>query len=116
MLVLFLGLLVDYDAVPLWAIEGLLVFWVLKDIAMYPLLRRAYERNTKTGAEELIGRQGTTQGRLDPEGFVKVHGELWKARMDSMEQCVEPDTKVKVKAANGMILIVEADESRRSRG
>lgn len=110
LLILFLGLLVNQNVVPLWAIQGLLLFWVVKDIARYPLVRRAYERSAKTGAEELIGTKGTTQDRLDPEGYVKVHGELWKARTDPVDQPIDPNTTVEVKAAaTGMTLIVRAN-------
>ena len=35
-----------------------------------------------TGQEGLIGEVGVARTRLDPEGQVFVHGELWKARCD----------------------------------
>jgi membrane-bound serine protease (ClpP class) len=33
----------------------------------------------KTGAETLIGSRGVTVTKLDPEGEVRVHGEMWEA-------------------------------------
>ena len=41
-------------------------------------------RRTKpqTGQEELVGQQGVVRQPLDPEGYVLVHGELWRARAD----------------------------------
>jgi membrane-bound serine protease (ClpP class) len=35
-----------------------------------------------TGESELIGQIGVVRQALDPEGFVFVHGELWRARTD----------------------------------
>jgi membrane protein implicated in regulation of membrane protease activity len=39
-----------------------------------------YETVEKSGIERLIGERGVVKQRLDPEGYVLVHGELWKAR------------------------------------
>jgi membrane-bound serine protease (ClpP class) len=34
----------------------------------------------QTGQEELVGQVGRVRTVLDPEGYVLVHGELWRAR------------------------------------
>ncbi|HKH30628.1 MAG TPA: NfeD family protein, partial [Gaiellaceae bacterium] len=34
----------------------------------------------QTGQEELLGQVGRVRTPLDPEGYVLVHGELWRAR------------------------------------
>jgi membrane-bound serine protease (ClpP class) len=34
----------------------------------------------QTGQEELLGQVGRVRSALDPEGYVLVHGELWRAR------------------------------------
>jgi membrane-bound serine protease (ClpP class) len=34
----------------------------------------------QTGQEELVGQEGIVRSVLDPEGYVLVHGELWRAR------------------------------------
>jgi membrane-bound serine protease (ClpP class) len=36
----------------------------------------------QTGQEELVGQVGIVRTALDPEGFVHVHGELWRARSE----------------------------------
>jgi membrane-bound serine protease (ClpP class) len=36
----------------------------------------------QTGQEELLGQAGVVRRALDPEGYVLVHGELWRARAD----------------------------------
>jgi membrane-bound serine protease (ClpP class) len=37
----------------------------------------------QTGQEELLGQVGIVRTRLDPEGYVLVHGELWRARSEN---------------------------------
>jgi membrane protein implicated in regulation of membrane protease activity len=102
-----LWLLVDWAAVPLWASIAFFAVYVLKDLAVYPWLRPAYERDARTGAERLIGAKAIAQERLDPEGYVKLNGELWKARVDPHHQSIPPQALVRVQAARGMTLIVE---------
>ncbi|HZD41846.1 MAG TPA: NfeD family protein [Terriglobales bacterium] len=109
-LALFLWLLVDRAAVPQWASEAFFIFWVVKDLAIYPWVRPAYETNTKTGAEELIGAKGLAQEALDPDGYVKVRGELWKARVEPTDRIITPQSAVRVRSAAGMTLIVEPDD------
>ena len=36
----------------------------------------------QTGQEDLVGQEGIVRTALDPEGYVLVHGELWRARSD----------------------------------
>jgi membrane-bound serine protease (ClpP class) len=37
----------------------------------------------QTGQEELVGQAGIVRRPLDPEGYVSVHGELWRARAEN---------------------------------
>jgi membrane-bound serine protease (ClpP class) len=47
-----------------------------------------------TGDSELIGQVGVVRQTLDPEGFVFVHGELWRARTNG--EPVPPGQEVRV--------------------
>ena len=109
-LALFLWLLVDQDAVPLWVMRSFFILWLVKDFAIYPWVRRAYETTAKTGAEALVGVKAIAQERLDPEGYVKVRGELWKGRAYPADQPIHRGSKVTVRAARGSILVVSATE------
>ena len=108
-LALFLWLLVDQNAVPLWPTQAFFVVWVVKDLIIYPWVRRSYETDVKTGAERLIGATGITQEPLDPEGFIKINGELWKARVEAANQPIDRNSRVKVRATTGLILLVESE-------
>jgi membrane-bound serine protease (ClpP class) len=58
-----------------------------------------------TGDSELIGQVGVVRQALDPEGFVFVHGELWRARTSG--EPVPPGEEVRVEGlADGLTLTV----------
>jgi membrane protein implicated in regulation of membrane protease activity len=98
--------LVRWNVIPSWvAILGFCGL-LLKDLAFYPLLRSAYEGPVKTGSEALVGKKGTTQGDLAPEGYVRINLELWRAVADSGTTVIASGTEVEVVAAQGMKLIV----------
>jgi membrane protein implicated in regulation of membrane protease activity len=106
---LFLGFLLEKFGLPVWAAIGFFVVWMLKDFAMYPIVRRAYETNVRTGSERLIGAKGLTQGTLAPQGYIKVQGELWRARVEDHNQPICKNTVVTVKGADRMTLLVEEE-------
>jgi membrane-bound serine protease (ClpP class) len=58
-----------------------------------------------TGDSELIGQVGVVRQALDPEGFVFVHGELWRARTSG--EPVPPGEEVRVEGFDdGLTLTV----------
>jgi membrane-bound serine protease (ClpP class) len=75
---------------------GEIVFW-----------RRWLSRyRVSTGAEGLVGMAGEVVERLDPEGGVKVRGELWRARSPQPAKIGE---KVTVRGVDGLTLEVEPE-------
>jgi membrane-bound serine protease (ClpP class) len=59
----------------------------------------------QTGQEELVGQVGRVRTALDPEGYVLVHGELWRAR--STDGPIPAGEPVVVTAlADGLVLDV----------
>lgn len=77
----------------LMPVFGLAVFWlwplsvalpvytviaVLSGFIYFALLR-AMHQPVRTGKEGLIGEVVETTAKLNPEGEVRVHGEIWKA-------------------------------------
>ena len=88
-----------------WVAPGLLAAWVAKDMALYPLLRNAYEVNEAPPIERLIGRRGVAVERLAPSGYVRIGGELWRARASNAAP-IAPNLTVEVVGAEGLILAV----------
>jgi len=57
-----------------------------------------------TGAQGLVGEIGVASAKLDPEGTVFVHGELWNA---SSRRPIAKGEKVRVIQVDGLHLLVD---------
>jgi len=96
---------------PVWAAAGLAAVWVGKDFVLYPFLKHAYEADTKTGAQRLIGSVGEVQQLPDPLGYIRVNGELWRTEVISGGSPLQPGTRVLVLAVRGLTLrVVPVDQ------
>jgi membrane protein implicated in regulation of membrane protease activity len=112
--VVLLGLMEWINLSP-WAASGLFALWVVKDIALYPLVRIAYEADVKTGMEQLVGEKGVAQEWLDPDGMVRIGGELWQAEAEPSEQRIEPNSEIRVTGAHNLTLVVSRKATPASR-
>jgi membrane-bound serine protease (ClpP class) len=63
----------------------------------------------QTGQEELVGQQGVVRQPLDPEGYVLVHGELWRARAEDGSIAVGEPVEV-TQIDDGLVLEVRRME------
>ena len=84
---------------------AVLAVWVLKDLALYPLVRRAYERRTRP--DRLVGRTGVAEEPLAPAGWVRVGGELWRATLAPGAPPVAAGGAVRIRELRGLQAIVE---------
>jgi len=73
---------------------------------------RAHRKKPEAGMEELVGEVGKVVEDLDPEGVVKLHGELWKAESKDGKR-IPVGEKVRVVEVKGLTLIVERIDERR---
>ena len=64
---------------------------------------RAQRRKTTTGGKGMVGMKGVARTKLDPEGSVFVHGEIWKAVAD---QTIKKGEKIKVVGVEDLTLRV----------
>jgi len=81
-------------SVSLWvslAIAGTLALVLGVALGKAVRLRRT---KPQTGQDEMLGAVGIVRHALDPDGYVFVHGELWRARVDNGP--VEPGARVQV--------------------
>ena len=92
--------------VPLWLSLGVLVVWVIKDYALYPFLRSAYEVDHRWPIERMIGHIGRTVETLSPTGYVRVRGELWRATTGGSPETIDPERAVEVVGVDGTTLVV----------
>jgi membrane protein implicated in regulation of membrane protease activity len=97
--------------VPLWLGFGIVGLAVVKDLVLFPLLWRSYTRGDPDDPSSMIGRRGIVIGRLGPEGYVRVRGELWRAETVENERPLEEGQSVTVVRVNGLKLYVRTDLS-----
>ena len=90
---------------PVWLSAGVLVVWVIKDIALYPFLRFAYETDDRLPIERLVAMRGKTMAALSPKGYVRVRGELWRARAEN-ERAIAPGQPIEITDIDGTMLVV----------
>jgi len=65
---------------------------------------KAQRRKPTTGIEGIIGEIGETISNLEPEGQIRIHGELWNA--ESLDGSISKGTKVKVSQVSNLKLMV----------
>ena len=108
---LFLGALLlvfrSKLGLPGWALGGLVGAWVLKDVLLYPVLRRAYEGDVRTGAEHLVGSEGYVVTPLRAAVYIRVNGELWRAETQGSDRPLPEGSRVRVIGGRGLTLKVE---------
>ena len=79
LIVIILIVISRFIPIPLWIVIAIPAGKLLKFIVVYPFVRRSLRQPVYSGMESLIGRRGWTVETLDPEGYVNVRGELWRA-------------------------------------
>jgi membrane-bound ClpP family serine protease len=101
------ALLVHEEQLPARTGWILLAIFVAKDFALYPLLRVGYQPSAPDGSASLVGALGTARERIDPEGWVRVGAELWRAELAHGQAPVEAGAAVRVVAVDALTLQVE---------
>lgn len=91
--------------IPLWIAIAIPTGKLLKFVLVYPLIRRSFKQPIYSGPESLIGRRGLAAESLDPEGYVSIRGELWKALTDGTP--ISAGAKVEVCELEGTKLVVK---------
>jgi membrane protein implicated in regulation of membrane protease activity len=110
-LLLVLGLIMvrRWMDLPVWFICGVIVLWVLKDVALFPLLWRAYDPDSPGPTSSMEGKPGMAVEYLNPSGYVEVRGELWKAEVTGGRHPIRPGTRIRVCGIRGLTLLVQPD-------
>jgi len=91
-----------------WNVAAALATLALFSLEVLYFYRRMRAVKVVTGAENLVGAVGKSVEPLDPEGHVRVHGELWQARAS---EAIPAGTKVRVVALDDLTLEVETAEA-----
>jgi len=86
-----------------WRLIPVILAFAAFAIALVRLVFQAQRRRAQTGVEGLLGRRGQAESALDPEGWVIVQGERWRARAG--ERIAGGET-VEVVSVEGLLLRV----------
>ena len=68
--------------IPMWGLALIIVAFLAYEIVTFKLGRRALERKPVIWSEAMTGRCGKATTDLNPDGYVRVDGELWHAYSD----------------------------------
>ena len=77
-------------------------------VITYRLGSQALKRKPVAGLSDMVGSKGKVVSPLDPEGLVKIKGELW--RSSSAGRRIDAGEEVIVVGQEGLKLIVRRDE------
>ncbi len=89
--------------IDLWRLAPVILVFAVFVIALVRLVVDAQRRRAQTGVEGLVGQLGRADTPLQPEGWVIVNGERWRAVADGP---VAPGEAVTVQSMEGLLLRV----------
>jgi membrane protein implicated in regulation of membrane protease activity len=87
-----------------WNLVGFIAVTILWFGELFLWSRKVRSKPLKTGAQTLVGREGTVVEACRPDGQVRLNGELWAARCAAGASI--GDT-VRVTAIHGLTAVVE---------
>jgi membrane-bound serine protease (ClpP class) len=91
--------------IPLWGIVAVLVAFAVFSYFMYRIGHPTILYDGVTGPDSIVGKEGVVEADINPAGYVRVEGELWKAASSS-HGLRKGDTVI-VTGISGLELIVE---------
>ena len=93
-----------------WVFWIILLLWVVKDIALYPFVWRAYDANNNKKLQSLLGITGIVVKSLNPSGWIQVQGELWQAEANKKGLIIDRGETVIIEKVIGLKLFVRIYE------
>jgi membrane-bound serine protease (ClpP class) len=82
-------------------------------VITYRLGSQALRKKPVAGLSDMVGSQGRVVSPLDPEGLVRIKGELWKSK--SVGRRIEAGEEVTVVGQEGLRLIVRREKPKKRR-
>jgi len=89
-----------------WLAVAAVAAYVLKDLALYPFVRDAYEVEPRRPGAHLEGALAVAEDDLAPRGVVRLGPERWRARLAPGSPPVARGQRVRVEAVEGLSLRV----------
>ncbi len=110
LLILILFLLRDRLAIPVWALWSIVGLGVAKDALLYPRVWRSYDPAYPATVHSMEGEHGVATERIDPTGYVRVRGELWRAKLMNGVPPIDKGERVLVDTMRDLTLLVRPED------
>jgi membrane-bound serine protease (ClpP class) len=94
------ALTISWEVIAMIAVITILFFLIIIGLGI-----KAQRKKPATGAEGIVGEIGKAISDLEPDGLVRVHGEIWDA--ESIDSKIEAGTKIIVNQVNNLKLKVK---------
>jgi len=94
--------------IPLGGLIALMVALAAYEVITYRIGSRALKRKPVAGLSNMVGSKGKVVSPLDPEGLVKIKGELWQSRSGGRR--INTGEEVIVVGQDGLKLVVRRVE------
>jgi membrane protein implicated in regulation of membrane protease activity len=104
---LILFVLHEWVDLSLWLFIGIVSLWMVKYVLVFSFVWPAYDKPRPGDVKSLIGTDGIAEERLDPWGYIRVHGELWRAEVIGKTIPIEKGQTVLIERACGLTLLVK---------
>lgn len=92
---------------PFWINMVIILLWVTKDVLLFPHVWQSYDPSRPSKSNNLIGGKGVADESLNPEGMIRIGGELWRARLNEGAGPVKKGEFVIIREIQGLVLIVD---------
>lgn len=99
-------------SIPLFYVYLFTGLWILKDIVIFPFVWHSYDISSRNVLEKMIGKTGTAVNDINPSGYVRIGGEMWKAEILPGGFAVNKGDSVFVTGVDGLLLTVKPAETR----
>ena len=110
--VLILIIIQHWVQLPAWLFWSIIIFWIVKDVLLFPVVWRAYDWDRSTRSHSMVGERAIVKERLAPCGYVQIRGERWRAEKLGQEEPIEAGQPVQVVKMEGLTLFVEQCDSK----
>jgi membrane protein implicated in regulation of membrane protease activity len=109
LVVVVLILMRKWVDLPIWFVCALVALLVIKDIALYPFVWKAYDPDSPGLTSQMEGARGIAIEDLHPTGYVEIGAERWQAEVTGDYPLIRRGQRVRVHGIRGLTLLVQPD-------
>ena len=113
--VIWRWLLPEFDIVlPFSVLVGIMVAWAAFSVSLFVFTTQTLKKQVPVGLPSMIGTSGKAASSLEPEGMVRIKGELWVATSAGGD--IAAGENIEVVGEDGLKLVVrQASDGKSTR-